>query len=103
MTTIAKAVADALAEEGGKLGLVAYPDHPSISNLLQFRVRRCHSFRGMDLREALVALSASNGGGHPGAVGFRFPKSDAPDFPAFALGIAQRLDELASHAGEPPS
>jgi nanoRNase/pAp phosphatase (c-di-AMP/oligoRNAs hydrolase) len=95
LTTIAKAVADALAEEGGKLGLVAYPDHPSVSDLMQFRLRRSHSFVDLDLRDVLGAISATNGGGHPGAVGFRFPKSDAPDVRAFAMGIAAKIDELS--------
>jgi len=96
MTTIAKAVADDLAEEGGRLGLVAYPDHPSVSALMQFRVRRSHAYRDIDLRDILGALSAANGGGHPGAVGFRFPKSDATDFVAFAMGIAAKIDALSS-------
>jgi nanoRNase/pAp phosphatase (c-di-AMP/oligoRNAs hydrolase) len=96
LTTIAKAVADALAEEGGKLGLVAYPDHPAVSDLLQFRLRRSHSFLDLDLRDVLSAISAENGGGHPGAVGFRFAKSEAPDFRAFAMGIAEKIDALST-------
>jgi nanoRNase/pAp phosphatase (c-di-AMP/oligoRNAs hydrolase) len=96
MATIAKAVADTLAEDGGKLGLVAYPDHPSVSDLIQFRVRRSHAYRDIDLRDILGTLSATNGGGHPGAVGFRFPKSEAPDFRDFAMGIAARIDAIAS-------
>lgn len=96
MTTIAKAVADDLAEDGGRLGLVAYPDHPSVSALTQFRVRRSHAYRDIDLRDILGAISATNGGGHPGAVGFRFPKADAADFVAFAMGIAAKIDALSS-------
>jgi nanoRNase/pAp phosphatase (c-di-AMP/oligoRNAs hydrolase) len=96
MTTIAKAVADALAEEGGRLGLVAYPDQSSVSGLLQFRLRRSHSYRALDLRDLLAAIAATNGGGHPGAVGFRFDKSEAPDFHAFAMGIAEKIDALSS-------
>ena len=96
LTTIAKAVADALAEDSGKLGLVAYPDHASVSDLLQFRVRRSHAFRDLDLRDILGALGASNGGGHPGAVGFRFPKSMAPDFHVFAMNIAMKIDAIAN-------
>jgi nanoRNase/pAp phosphatase (c-di-AMP/oligoRNAs hydrolase) len=98
MTTIAKAVADALAEEGGCLGLVAYPDPPAVSDLLQFRVRRSHSFRGLDLRDILGELSATNGGGHPGAVGFRFPKAAAPNFLVFAMGIVAKIDAIAGRA-----
>ena len=100
LTTIAKAVADALAEEGGKLGLVAYPDHPSVSDLLQFRVRRSHAYRDLDLRDILGALAATNGGGHPGAVGFRFPKSEANDFMAFGLAIAAKIEAISGGAGK---
>jgi nanoRNase/pAp phosphatase (c-di-AMP/oligoRNAs hydrolase) len=96
MTTIAKAVADALAENSGKLGLVAYLDHPSVSDLMQFRVRRSHSFRDLDLRDILGVLGASNGGGHPGAVGFRFPKSVAPNFRIFAMNTAMKIDAIAN-------
>jgi nanoRNase/pAp phosphatase (c-di-AMP/oligoRNAs hydrolase) len=95
LTTIAKAIADALAEEGGRLGLVAYPDHPSVSEFLQFRLRRSHSYLDLDLREVLGSIAATNGGGHPGAVGFRFPKSQVTDSRAFAMGIAVRIDALA--------
>ncbi len=98
LTSIAKAVADALAEDSGRLGLVAYPDHSSVSDLLQFRLRRSHAFRDLDLRDVLVALSAANGGGHPGAVGFRFEKSMAADSRAFALDIAARIDAIAGQA-----
>jgi nanoRNase/pAp phosphatase (c-di-AMP/oligoRNAs hydrolase) len=98
LTTIAKAVADALAEEGGKLGLVAYPDHPAVSDLMQFRIRRSHAYRDIDLRELLVTLEASNGGGHPGAVGFRFPKSAAADFQAFAMAIASKINAISGQA-----
>lgn len=97
VTTIAKAVADALAEDGGRLGLVAYPDPPAVSELVQFRVRRSHSYRALDLRDILGQLEVTNGGGHPGAVGFRYPKAVAPNFLVFAMGIAARIDELAAH------
>jgi nanoRNase/pAp phosphatase (c-di-AMP/oligoRNAs hydrolase) len=95
-TTIAKAVADSLAEDGGKLGLVAYPDDPSVSDLAQFRLRRCHSYRSLDLRDVLPGIGATNGGGHPGAVGFRFEKSAIGDFVSFAQGLAAKIDALAS-------
>jgi nanoRNase/pAp phosphatase (c-di-AMP/oligoRNAs hydrolase) len=92
---MAKAVADSLAEESGALGLVAYPDPPSVSGYLQFRLRRSHSYREIDLRTMIPALGATNGGGHPGAVGFRFDASGVPDFEAFALSIAKIVDAAA--------
>jgi nanoRNase/pAp phosphatase (c-di-AMP/oligoRNAs hydrolase) len=96
LTVIAKAAADALAEEGGRLGLVAYPDHPAVSDFVQFRVRRSHAYASLDLRDILATVSATNGGGHPGAVGFRFPKAEIPDFRAFAMSIAHKLDDLSA-------
>ena len=97
-TAVAKSVADALAEEGGRLGLVAYPDPPGASDFVQFRLRRNHAFRGIDLRELLARLEIANGGGHPGAVGFRFPKAEVADFEAFALELVARIEGLAREA-----
>ncbi len=99
MTAVAKAVSDALAEEGGMLGMLAYPDHPEVSDLVQFRLRRSQSYRGLDLREVLSRLDIKNGGGHPGAVGFRFPRSEIADLPAYAAGLASRIEALAREAG----
>jgi nanoRNase/pAp phosphatase (c-di-AMP/oligoRNAs hydrolase) len=93
---MAKAVADSLAEEAGTLGLVAYPDPDSVSGYLQFRLRRSHSYHAVDLRDTIAALGATNGGGHPGAVGFRFEKSAVPDFEAFAMSIAEKIDGIAA-------
>jgi nanoRNase/pAp phosphatase (c-di-AMP/oligoRNAs hydrolase) len=98
MTAVAKSVADALAEESGLLGLLAYPDHPELSGFVQFRVRRCHSFRGLDLREMLDRLSITNGGGHPGAVGFRFPTEEVPDLEPFAARLIDRIEGLVREA-----
>lgn len=98
MTTVARSVADALAEESGRLGLLAYPDHPELSGFVQFRVRRCHSYRELDLRSILERLSISNGGGHPGAIGFRFPKEEVPDLESFARGLVGELEGLVREA-----
>jgi nanoRNase/pAp phosphatase (c-di-AMP/oligoRNAs hydrolase) len=93
--SMAKAVADALAEESGSLGLVAYSDPPSVSDYVQFRLRRSHSYHEIDLRTMIPELGATNGGGHPGAVGFRFDRSAVPDFDAFAMAIAEKIDGIA--------
>ncbi|ORC32731.1 hypothetical protein B4O97_15665 [Marispirochaeta aestuarii] len=75
----ARSVADALAEESGCLGMVAYHDPPEVSDLIQFRIRRSHSFQNFDLREILSAAGIENGGGHEGAIGFRIPKKEISD------------------------
>ncbi|MDP3178005.1 MAG: DHH family phosphoesterase [Spirochaetaceae bacterium] len=94
MTAVAKAVADALAEENGRLGLVAYPDPPDLSDFHQFRLRRSQSYQGLDLRSVLETFSIANGGGHPGAIGFRFERSTVSDFAAFAAGMIAKIDGL---------
>jgi nanoRNase/pAp phosphatase (c-di-AMP/oligoRNAs hydrolase) len=98
MNAVAKSVADSMAEEGGYLSLIAYPDPAALSSLVQFRVRRSQSYRDLDLREVLSRLNVVNGGGHPGAVGFRFEKSEVPDLPGFAESIVIRLEAYVREA-----
>jgi diguanylate cyclase (GGDEF)-like protein len=76
----ARAVADRLAEKSGRIGLVAYYDNPEKSDLVQFRVRRSGSYKKYDLRNLLSLFSIANGGGHEGAIGFRIPRGEIPDF-----------------------
>ncbi len=90
--TVARTVADALAEESGRLSLVAYYDHPNASNLVQFRMRRSASFRDVDLRDLLASLKIENGGGHEGAIGFRIPKTQIGDFDAFVAELIRRVE-----------
>jgi nanoRNase/pAp phosphatase (c-di-AMP/oligoRNAs hydrolase) len=80
---VVKTVADRLAEESESLGLVAYYDAPGISSLIQFRLRRSQKFQALDLRDLLVKEKIENGGGHPGAVGFRFEKESISDYGEF--------------------
>ncbi len=92
IVSTARAVADALAEESGKLGLVAYDDNPGKSDLVQFRVRRAAGWKKYDLRELLTLLSIQNGGGHEGAIGFRIPRSEAPDVEAVVRAMVGRIE-----------
>ncbi|HUW39700.1 MAG TPA: DHH family phosphoesterase [Rectinemataceae bacterium] len=94
LTSAAKAAADGLAEEGGYLGLVAYPDDPGVSDFVQFRLRRSQSFTSFDLREVLSRLAIENGGGHPGAIGFRFHSSEVEDLERFAVDIVSKIEAL---------
>jgi nanoRNase/pAp phosphatase (c-di-AMP/oligoRNAs hydrolase) len=94
VSSVTKSVADALAEESGHLSLVAYFDDPSSSNLVQFRMRRSHGFDSLDLRKVLEHFSFTNGGGHPGAVGFRFEKAEVPDIASFAERIILGVSEM---------
>ncbi|MDA8425333.1 MAG: DHH family phosphoesterase [Treponema sp.] len=99
LTSAAKAAADGLAEEGGRLGLVAYPDDPEVSDFVQFRLRRSQGFTSFDLREVLSRLAIENGGGHPGAIGFRFHSSEVDDLERFAEEIVSKIEALIEPLG----
>jgi diguanylate cyclase (GGDEF)-like protein len=94
IVNVSKYAADRLSEESGKLGLSAYYDDPSLSDFVQFRLRRSASFTGLDLRTVLTALNITNGGGHPGAVGFRIPKSEIPDLLRYTGELISRIGRL---------
>jgi len=89
----ARSVADSLAEESGRLGLVCYCDPPSDSNLVQFRLRRSRRYKGFDLRRVLEIFAIQNGGGHEGAIGFRLPRGEVPDLPAYVDKLLQGVAE----------
>lgn len=92
VVSVARAIADELAEISGKLSLVAYYDHANSSDLVQFRMRRSHQFRGFDLRELLSDLQLTNGGGHEGAIGFRFPKAQIDDFAGYIAYLIEQAE-----------
>ncbi|MCX7025468.1 MAG: diguanylate cyclase [Spirochaetes bacterium] len=98
VSSVSKAVADTLAEESGCLGMVAYPDDPALSNFVQFRLRRAQGFQSLDLRDILSRYSFLNGGGHPGAVGFRFDRAEVPDLAAFAADIVRKIEDVVRDA-----
>ncbi len=83
LVSVARACADTLAEESGRLSLVVYYDNPEDSDLIQFRVRRSQHYKSYDLRNVLDIFSIENGGGHEGAIGFRIPRSEIGDLDAY--------------------
>lgn len=89
--SVARGVADELAEESGYVSMVAYYDAPQSSDLVQFRVRRSLAYRSLDLRQILPELDIENGGGHEGAIGFRIEKSAVGDFSALVSRIVETL------------
>jgi diguanylate cyclase (GGDEF)-like protein len=91
--TTARVVADRLAEESGKLGLIAYYDNPTRSDLVQFRLRRAGGWKSYDLRKLLERFSIANGGGHEGAIGFRIPRAQIADFPAYVSSLEAGIEE----------
>jgi nanoRNase/pAp phosphatase (c-di-AMP/oligoRNAs hydrolase) len=88
----ARVIADKLAEESGKLGLVAYYDNPDRSELVQFRLRRAGGWKKYDLRRLLELFAIANGGGHEGAIGFRVPRSEIEDFDAYLKTLLEGIE-----------
>jgi hypothetical protein len=93
IVSTARVIADTLAEESGKLGLVAYYDNPSRSDLVQFRLRRAGGWKKYDLRGLLTRFSIANGGGHEGAIGFRIPRAQIPDFRGYVSSLLEGIEE----------
>ena len=96
IVTSARAIADRLAEESGKLGLVAYYDNPEHGDLVQFRLRRSSGWKLYDLRKLLERFSIANGGGHEGAIGFRVPRSEISDFPGYIEKLVEGIEKAIS-------
>ena len=92
IVTVTRYLADSLAEESGYLSLIAYADDQRESGLIQFKIRRSHSFQTLDLRELLEQLQIKNGGGHPGAVGFRIPEEEITDLNEYTRDLLSRLE-----------
>jgi diguanylate cyclase (GGDEF)-like protein len=93
IVSTARVITDKLAEESGILGLVAYFDNPSRSDLVQFRLRRSGGWKKYDLRRLLSRFSISNGGGHEGAIGFRIPRTEIPDFRSYVSSLVTGIEE----------
>ncbi|GHT80656.1 DHH family phosphoesterase [Spirochaetia bacterium] len=100
VVTVSKAAADTLAEDSGKLGLVAYYDDPASTDFIQFRLRRSGTYTELDLRGVLKKLKINNGGGHPGAIGFRIPKGKVAGLPGFIRDLVGQLEELVKGAAK---
>jgi nanoRNase/pAp phosphatase (c-di-AMP/oligoRNAs hydrolase) len=98
VVSTARVITDRLAEESGKLGLVAYFDNPARSDLVQFRLRRAGGWKKYDLRQLLSRFSISNGGGHEGAIGFRIPREQIQDFAGYISSLVSGIEEAIREA-----
>lgn len=94
MVSVARYLVDQLAEKSGTLGFIAYPDNSVSPPLYQFRVRRNHDYQALDLRTILNHLSIENGGGHPGAIGFRLPQNEVANFEEFSRKVQEQIISL---------
>ncbi len=91
---VIKAVTDFLSEKSGTLGLTVYYDPPEVSDLIQFRVRISRRVTDIDLRKLLMDFSITDGGGHPGAIGFRFPRSQLPSLTDYLVTLLEKLETV---------
>jgi nanoRNase/pAp phosphatase (c-di-AMP/oligoRNAs hydrolase) len=94
VVSVARAMANELAEESGKISLVAYYDHSGHSDLVQFRARRSHRYKRFDLRAILEAFSIRDGGGHEGAIGFRVPRDQVEDYQEYVQGMIAGIEAM---------
>jgi nanoRNase/pAp phosphatase (c-di-AMP/oligoRNAs hydrolase) len=77
---------------------VAYYDASKPDRLVQFRLRRGSKYNALDLRKVLKKLKLDNGGGHPGAIGFRVPGEQIDGFGKFLTGLAEDIIALIEAA-----
>ncbi|MEA1910602.1 MAG: hypothetical protein U9N32_02875, partial [Spirochaetota bacterium] len=94
IVSVARYAADSLSEYSRVLSLVAYYDDKKDSQLIQFRMRRCHLYKGLDLRSILEVFNIKNGGGHPGAIGFRIPAAGIPDLYEYVETLIKGIEKL---------
>lgn len=90
----ARGIADTLAEESGRISIVAYCEDPGETGLIQFRMRRAHAYQDLDLRIFLEYFGIDNGGGHPGAIGFRLENQHVPDLKKFLAELVEGAEKL---------
>lgn len=94
IVSVARYAADSLAEYTHLLSLVVYFDDNEKSDLIQFRIRRSHSFKTLDLRSILKLFNIKNGGGHPGAIGFRIPEAEIKDLNEYVNILIKGIEEI---------
>ena len=91
---VIKSVTDFLSEKSGTIGLTGYYDPEDVSDLIQFRIRTARAVSGMDLRNILKEFSIEDGGGHPGAIGFRISRDKLSNPDQFVKNILEQLEKL---------
>ena len=99
IVNVARYAADSLAEYSRALGLVIYYDVQTESDLIQFRLRRSQSYKSLDLRSVIDKFNIQNGGGHPGAIGFRIPQTEIKDIKKYVGELVNGIEELITEAG----
>jgi nanoRNase/pAp phosphatase (c-di-AMP/oligoRNAs hydrolase) len=90
--SVTRAAANTLAEESGRLGLVAYCEGDEETGLVQFRLRRSRLYHEYDLRGVLPLFSITEGGGHEGAIGFRVNRSSVRDPESYVARLVNGVE-----------
>ncbi len=88
ISSVIRAISNELAERSGYLSLVAYYH----DDLVSFKMRRCQNFKGFDLRDVITLFSIKNGGGHEGAIAFRFPRDSIEDLEEYVPRLVERVE-----------
>ncbi len=94
VVSVSRSVADLLAEESGKLSLVVFDDVYKREKLVQFRMRRSTDYKKFDVRKVLEMFSIENGGGHEGAIGFRFDRGEMTDLHGFTEKLIRGVEGI---------
>ncbi len=91
---VIKRATNQLAEKTGHIGISIYYEPKEISSQIQFRIRASEKIRGIDLRPLIKELEIQDGGGHPGAIAFRFSRSEMKNPAQFLERIIEKLQDL---------
>ncbi len=91
---VIKKATNMIAETVSGIGISAYYEPCEISDKIQFRVRASQAIKGIDLRPILNNLNITDGGGHPGAIGFRFSRNDIKNIDEFTQKLIDQVQEI---------
>lgn len=94
---VIKSVTDFLAERSGKIGATSYYDESEAIGKIQYRLRAARGCTDIDFREIINIFNIADGGGHPGAVGFRLKiaeYTDSSKVDNFNKKLLQKLNEM---------
>lgn len=91
---IVKMATNNIADKAHGLGLSVYFDPPNISDKIQFRLRASDEVKGINLVPILEAMKIEDGGGHPGAIGFRFSAENVPNLHLYISELVKNAQLL---------
>lgn len=93
---IVKRITNDIAEKACGAGISIYYDPEKESDMIQFRIRASERIKGIDFRTVLRKFNITDGGGHPGAVGFRIGKKSISGFHNYVNTIIEEIEKMVS-------